>query len=927
MTASSELLDVVEPAVAPGSQHWHHTPALPHPAVTPTARPALRTAVRSYSAEDVERASVRIAAKLRGRGVQSGDRVVLKAQNSADYVMVLLALAHLDVSIVLLDNGQTVAECQRAISRANGRWLLADRHLAAGPETTVVTIDELNAEEPPEDCLHEVLSFAAWFARYDAMITWSSGSAGTPKGVVRSGPALRAVIDRTRERMGYLSEDVLLPLVPFSHFYGLSTVLLWWTVRCSLVVSPNGRLDQALRLGVDAGVTVLDATPASYRTIHNLMERRPELLAELVTVRMWCVGGAPLAVSLAEGFQRLVGLPLLDGYGGSEVGNVAMAASTGPGSCGLPLDGVDVQIVDEHGARVADGKVGEIWVRSAGLMEGYLAEDGTVTARTDAGTYHTQDLGRWGADGALIVLGRKHAVHRLGHTLYPEVIERKAEACGRPVKIVALEDERRGSTLVFVIEDPAGGHPQDWRRVVNALLPSYERPNRMLVLPRFPLNRNGKPDLLELRRLAGQAQPAFVGRPAELLAAIAPDAALPDGLPELPFDERRQALRRVTDFLRNEPQRVIEILTEISNHKSVELEIEAALHTLDGADEEVRRYRPDLVPQLTVFMSSNVLLYSYVLYLLVPSLFTERIAFRPSGQVGRQTRLLHELLAPVHQLPIELTALSQKKFVQGPVAQASVVVFTGTYANAEEVRAQLHHDQLFLFFGQGINPFIVTPQADLDLAVNDAIRIRLLNSGQDCFAPDIYFVHQPDSDRFVELLRSRLAEQRYGSNDDPTADYGPLSYDSAFRTATDYLTRCRDNIVHGGEIDFKSRHVQPTIVAREAGADLEIAELFSPIFNVVAYHDVEQLAVLLSSSYFNERAMGAMVYGEHAGLVEQLSQRHTVAVNETLLEADTGNSPFGGLGMMANYTSHRNKRIAEPILISKAVADHYRISA
>ena len=909
----------------------HHAAPAASPTATPTPvppLPALRTATGSYGLEDLEESSLHSAGRLRALGVTAGDRVALKAENSLQYVTTLLALVHLDVSIVLLDDGQTEPECRRAVARAACRWLLADAHLPLDDLATVITLDDLSDDGQVKPDGSDTLSLAAWFRRYDAMITWSSGSTGDAKGVVRSGPAFRAVLEATRERMGYRGDDVLLPLVPFSHFYGLSVVLLWWTTRCSLVVAANGRLDQALRLGADAGVTVLDAPPPSYHTILNLLERRPELRAELSGVRMWCVGGAPLAPSLAMAFDQLVGRPLLDGYGSSEAGNVAMAGPEGATACGRPVTGVVVQVVDEAGRCVEGADIGEIWVRSPGLMEGYLGEDGTVLARDDDGAaYRTGDLGHWTAGGALAVVGRKYAVHRLGHTLYPEVIERKAEACGRPVKVVALEDERRGSTLVFVVADPAGGHAQQWRRALNALLPTYEQPNRVLVVAEFPVNANGKPDLAQLRTQARAAMPMASARPAALLAAVAPDAALSQDQPELPFEERRHALARVSEFLRTDRQRVVEILTEISNHKSVELEVDAALHTLDGAVEEVRRYRPDAVPQMTVFMSSNVLLYSYVLYLLVPSLFTERTVFRPSGQVLRQTRLLHELLAPVHGLPLELTAMSQRAFLQGPVDHASVVVFTGTYANAEQVRAQLRDPQLFLFFGQGINPFIVTPGADLEHAVSDAVRIRLLNSGQDCFAPDIYLVHQPDLDRFVGLLSTALAAQRYGENDDPTADYGPLSYDSAFRTATDYLHRSGDNIVYGGSIDFRTRHVQPTVVVRGAGCSPEITELFSPIFNVVGYADVDALQAAVSTSYFSERAMGAMVYGDHAGLVAHLSRRHTVAVNETLLEADTGNSPFGGLGMMANYISHRRKRVAEPILISKAVADYYRASA
>src|SRR5207249_4095257 len=152
------------------------------------------------------------------------------------------------------------------------------------------------------------------------------------------------------------------------------------------------------------------------------------------------------------------------------------------------------------------------------------------------------------------------------------------------------------------------------------------------------------------------------------------------------------------------------------------------------------------------------LLYSYVLHVVVPSLFTDRIVLRASGHVAAATRRLHELLAPVHGLPVTLVDLTQREFVAGPVQESDVISFTGRYSNAERVRGGLRRDQLFLFFGQGVNPFVVGPRADVGLAVEDLIRIRLLNSGQDCFGPDVCLVPYSLLDDFVGALTKRLGE-------------------------------------------------------------------------------------------------------------------------------------------------------------------------
>ncbi|MFG3055724.1 aldehyde dehydrogenase family protein [Kitasatospora sp. NPDC048239] len=888
----------------------------------------------SHGRDEVERLALRTAARLRDRGVRSGDRVMLKAENSVETVAAFLALLHLDTSVSLLDNQLTAADVERGARLTGARWLLGQREETAGEEVVCLRLADLVQGAPDAARAEDVqtgerLDFEAWSRRADALITWSSGSTGDPKAVVRRGRALFDNLSATADRMGYRSDDVLLPLLPFTHFYGLTLLMLWWRLGCSLALTTAGRLDRALHVAREAGVTVVDATPATYHSILRVTGRHPELREGLAGVRMWCVGGAPLSETLADDFRAAFGLPLLDGYGSSEAGNIALAPSDGAVGCGRPLDGVQVSVVDPDGAAVPAGGIGRILVRTPALMEGYLLADGTV-AGAEEPFYATGDLGYLDAAGHLFVVGRANAVHRFGHTLYPSAIEARAQACGAPVKVLAFDDARRGAQLVFVVADPDGGTPRRWQEAINALLPGYEQPNRVLVVDEFPLKSTGKPDLAGLRqfalaRLAEEpagpaADPAAhpVSDPAE------PQATALDGDGDgIPFPERVAALRRTLDFLREQPDAVLQVLTSMATHRSVELELEAALATLDGALAEVTGNRPQAVERMAVFMPSNVLLYSYVMYALVPSLYVRDVTLRPSSKVAAQTRRLHELLAPVHGLPIELSDLSQRKFVEGPCALAGLLVFTGTYANAERVRAALGREQVFVFFGQGVNPFVLGPDADVELAVEDAIRIRLHNSGQDCFAPDVLLVPRELRDSFVAGLCKRLSELRFGENADPDADYGPLYYQDALADSVEYLQRNRHAIVHGGTADFRTGRLDPTVFVRDLADGPAISEFFSPMFNVVGYPDRETLRRELGSPFMSERAMGAMAYGLDEELRELLAGKHSVAVDRTLLDIDDGNRPFGGRGMMANYVSFNGTRTAEPLLLSKVVSDYF----
>nr|BBK07999.1 acyl-CoA synthetase [Streptomyces sp. TP-A0584] len=485
---------------------------------------------------------------LAARGVGEGTRVLVKAENSPLQVLALLALVHLGASVVLVDGGQTPQEVRESASAARVRFAVVDRASdlppgCAGLVTSALADAMAGPGEWAAPASRECFRFARWRRRADALVLWSSGTTGASKGVVKSGRAVLDNLDRTRLLMPYREDDVFLPLLPFSHQYGISLVLLAALSGGTLVVAPYTRLDRALAAGARCGATVVDATPATYRSVINLMLRRPVLRAALGGVRMWCTGGAPFDRRLQEDFAAMTGLPLLDGYGSTEAGNVAYATPDNPSGCGRVLPGLEVRIVGPDGRRLPAGEVGEIRIDSPDLMEGYLSADGSMTAVPAAADHPTGDLGYVDAAANLYVLGRNSAVHRLGHTLYPDVLERKAEACGRPVRVVPLEHQRRGHELVFVVEDPDVGDPRAWRQRLHEVLPDYEHPNHVLVTDRFPLTRRGKIDIRRLREWAVQrlghttatpprapgapGTPSAPAAPAVTTAVAAANAALP----------------------------------------------------------------------------------------------------------------------------------------------------------------------------------------------------------------------------------------------------------------------------------------------------------------------------------------------------------------------------------------------------------------
>ncbi|GAA4601328.1 acyl-CoA synthetase (AMP-forming)/AMP-acid ligase II [Actinoplanes octamycinicus] len=451
--------------------------------------------------------ALRIAAVLQDYGVGPGDRVMLKAGNSPAWVATLLGLMHVGASIVLADQREQVEATTRIAQRARVKVVLVDNDAPVDPALQPITLTELLVAGAGRTVLGDRVDAGIWRSLDDGLIMWTSGSTGSPKGAVKTGRSFLRNLERNADQVGHHSGDVLLPLLPFAHQYGLSMVLIAWLRRCSLVVAPYWRLDRSLLLAGISGATVIDATPASYRSMLNLVTRNPELRSCLDRVRMFCVGAAPLDSALVDRYTTEFGMPLLDSYGSTELGNISFATLDNPVACGRAMDGIRVRIVDDEGHENGPGVAGEVEVDTPDAMQGHLAEDGTLIP-LPGGWQQTGDLGHLDENGNLTVLGRKLAVHRLGYTLYPELIERKAAAAGCSVRVVAQQDERLEARLVFFVEDEEQRDPAYWWSRLNDALAQYERPNRVLVLPEFPLNRNGKPDKRRMAELAASGPAA-----------------------------------------------------------------------------------------------------------------------------------------------------------------------------------------------------------------------------------------------------------------------------------------------------------------------------------------------------------------------------------------------------------------------------------
>jgi acyl-CoA synthetase (AMP-forming)/AMP-acid ligase II len=470
------------------------------------ARPHVVQADRVLTFDDLRHAVTAKTRDLVHRGVDSGQRVFLMGWNSADYVVNFWAVLAVGAVPVLVNTWWSEAEVSDALELLRPILTLADRRAAtkippgwarAAWDTDATPHSAAEIDGGPE-------TVTSTDENEPAVIIFTSGTSGRPKGVVLSHRALLAnlqmLLNMTRRlphQVNESSADVALHTGPLFHIGGAQAMMRGLTVGNTLVL-PAGRFDpgEALALIERWQITRWAAVPTMISRVldHPDVHRR-----DLRSLRAVTLGGAPLHVSLQARIRS--GLPgaqarIATGYGLSENGGQATAASDGdilkrPGTSGRPLPLTEIKIVDRAGS-----DDGEIFVRAPTQMSGY---DGSATSPIDEeGWLSTGDLGRVDEDGYIWITGRsKDLIIRGGENVSPAAVEQALlDAPGvRDAVVFGLAHPDLGEEVgaVVVVDEPSasGSIEAD----VRTRLASFAVPTRWwFQTAPLPVNPTGKVD-------------------------------------------------------------------------------------------------------------------------------------------------------------------------------------------------------------------------------------------------------------------------------------------------------------------------------------------------------------------------------------------------------------------------------------------------
>jgi acyl-CoA synthetase (AMP-forming)/AMP-acid ligase II len=378
-------------------------------------------------------------AGLSARGVRPGDVLALCAPNCIEFAVAWYAASSIGAIVTTVNPQCTGDEISRQLRQTGARWLVAtsgiveEKLRAVIPGTAIVetfVIGGRPAGTVPFGSLRAAApaTAAPVSAAGVALLPTSSGTTGLPKSVELTHRNLVASLCQTRLVHRVTEDDVVIAALPLFHIYGLQITLnLALLAGATVVILPRFGLEAFLRAVQDHGITRAEVVPPM---VLGLVTADVVADYDLSTLHLITSAAAPLGADLARACARRLGCRVKQAFGMTEVsGGTHFAPDTGPDrpdSVGPAVPGVECRIVDPGtGADLRPGEPGELLVRTAGAMRGYLGDPDATAATIDPdGWVHTGDIVTAGEDGWFFVTDRvKELIKYKGNQVAPAELE------------------------------------------------------------------------------------------------------------------------------------------------------------------------------------------------------------------------------------------------------------------------------------------------------------------------------------------------------------------------------------------------------------------------------------------------------------------------------------------------------------------------
>lgn len=468
----------------------------------------------TYSELDIS-ASV-VANALINHGVQPGDRVAIHVDNRPEFIFAFLGAMRAGAILVATSVMYTTREMEHILADSGSKVLFILGPLASKIEPILSNLPALELVielGPPE--LEDSLTVEEFIASSSpqrpevavapedvAIIQYTSGTTGEPKGAMLTHKNVIAILDAVNNLVGVpeqREDDVVLLVLPLFHVYALS-LCLEATFRASQSLVLEGRFDaeRIFSQFQKHKVAIFYGAPPMYHAFINT----PGLdKYDLSSLRIIYSGAAPLPLAIFERFKEMYGIEIFEGYGLSETAALLTTNSAGeinkPGSVGCVIDCVEMKVVDDDDNEVATGENGEVIARGANIFKGYWGHEDYTAEAMRGDWFHTGDMGHVDKDGYYYLVDRKQDMIIVsGFNVYPVEVENiilhhpKVKDCA----VIGVHDEHQGECVKAVVVLHPGEHldPNEIIEHCSGQLARFKVPKSVSFHDSLPKSLTGK---------------------------------------------------------------------------------------------------------------------------------------------------------------------------------------------------------------------------------------------------------------------------------------------------------------------------------------------------------------------------------------------------------------------------------------------------
>ncbi|NEU30977.1 long-chain fatty acid--CoA ligase [bacterium LRH843] len=449
-------------------------------------------------------------------GVRPGDRITLLIPDKAFFLIAYYAILKAEATVIPIDHLLTNNEINYILNHSESRFLLTENSISIVNLLEEFQYSKRNKirlttnEHDQPFSYYSLLSirdsepfshtYANRFEQDAAVITYTSGTTGVPKGVIITHESILNKMNSLNEVLKVSSKDRILSELSFVYIYGQIMVmnLSVWCGSTAILLDSKDTMELITSLENEQ-ITIMLSIPTTYTSMNEYLSVNKMKLKS--GLRYAVTGGSLISTRNKKEIEQNLGVKLLDSYGLTETtASVIMENPEGErksGSIGKALMGCTVQLWDEYKMELSPGQIGEIVVKTTGMMGGYFKDNYIQSTSFTDGWFHTGDLGYQDINGYFYIVDRRRDIIKTsGFVVSPREVEETLlnHPNVHETAVVGILDEECGEVIKAFIKKKHNTEvtTDELQDYLSRHLASFKCPAIYKFVNRLPRNNSGK---------------------------------------------------------------------------------------------------------------------------------------------------------------------------------------------------------------------------------------------------------------------------------------------------------------------------------------------------------------------------------------------------------------------------------------------------